>query len=77
MEPMEPMDRREIINNMTFAISLNRHATWAHLKIDMETTKIVTARIYKFKKKKIWGMFKETQHINLPVFIFCVFFYLI
>ena len=39
---MGPIGRREIINDMTYAISKNRHATWAHFKIDMEITKIVT-----------------------------------
>ena len=39
---MGPIDMREIINDMTYAISLNRHATRSHFKIDMEITKIVT-----------------------------------
>ena len=39
---MGPIDRREIINDMTYAISENRQATWAHFKIDIEITKVVT-----------------------------------
>ena len=33
---MGPIDRKEIINDMTYAISLSRHAIWAHFKIDIE-----------------------------------------
>ena len=56
---MEPIDRREIINDMTYAISLNRHATWAHFKIDMGITKIV--KDWSLITGRGWGLLQNRR----------------
>ena len=53
---MGHMNRREIINGMTYVISKNRHATLSHFKIDMEILKIVTRDMMKIRfDMQQWG----------------------